>query len=509
MKKAVCRARAIKFSQTVAFGIMGVFLSVAGGPASGAAGSPGSGAEKSSCPALAAAEIYAKLKQETLSHNTYTAVYFHSTERGKNHEVWARGRLSGKYIQKPGKWCEKRLSTQSSFPEQAGPGSQECYTASDDLNRILMPGPYRALGIITMFPEDPKSSYLNGENMKTIAVWRWFAKWDQMLDGGKLAARCETRQGRPHWVLTLSRGRIPDLIYHHDEVRIWVDPRLWFPVRVETYVPKDPRPVVVFDFEEVKLDVPLSGKDVTFEGVAPGWSLVSVPGGPRLAGLAAEEPRLQEAPGLDPDRFLAGFDQALAKINDYITDLSLELRYHRLRQYREDRFCFITRGRAFSSLTIHLEANYIQLNSGEGFRTVYDPGRDKLLHVFPAGIYKALGEQTFPLDDPRLFSSLGDNLAGLHFFALRDEIRRRVNSAEKNRIAVAVYREGGGMWLETTSKNLGIPALPTVMRLLLDEKTRLPLRVEYRGYDDPQAFLAVKFSNTKANNGLTPARLWP
>ena len=81
---------------------------------------PGPGVGSDSCPAMTAEEVYARLKKETLSHNTYTAVFEHRTERGANHEVWARGRVSGRYIQGPGKWCETRLEFEASFPEQAG-----------------------------------------------------------------------------------------------------------------------------------------------------------------------------------------------------------------------------------------------------------------------------------------------------------------------------------------------------------------------------------------------------
>ncbi|HUT52219.1 MAG TPA: hypothetical protein VM658_02400 [bacterium] len=455
-----------------------------------------------SCPKLSPEEIYARLKQETRSHQTYTAVFYHSTERGPKHEMYVHGRLSGKYLQAPAMWCEKRLELEASFPEQAGPGHQECYTAKDDMNRLLMTGAYRILGVITMFPEDPKASYLNGENMKNTAVWTWFKKWDRMREGGQLTARCSEYKGKPTWVLTIVRGTNPDPLYHHDEVRIFVDPDLWFPVRVETYVPDDSKPVVIYEFEEVKLDVGLTEADMTFEGLAPGWNLVPVPGGPALERLVQEEPKLQETPGLEPGSFLALLDRGLAATNDYTTDLTLELRYLRLRQYRQDQFQCLKTNRAFSAVTTHLETNYMLINSGEGFRTVYDPARDKLIHVLPAGMYRVMGEQTFPLNDPRLFSALGDDITDLNFFAIRDELKRRLDEARATKIGSAAYGALKGPWLEVTGQDLGIPAQPTVMRLMVDEKTRLPLRLEYRGYDDPRGYLTIRFSNTKINTGL-------
>jgi hypothetical protein len=462
----------------------------------------------SGCPAMSAEEIYARLKKETFSHQSYTAVFFHSTERGKNHEMYVHGRLSGKYLQKPARWCEKRLELDASFPEQAGPGHQECYSGDDDMTRLLMTGAYRVLGVITMFPEDPKASYLNGENMKNGAVWTWFAKWDRMLEGGRITARCVDYKGKPTWVLDIVRGKNPDPLYHHDEAHIFVDPALWFPVRVETYVPNDPKPVVIYDFDEVKVDAGLTAADITFEGVAPGWNLVPVPGGPRLEGLAQQEPKLREMAGLSAEGFLALLDQGLAAVKDYTTELSLELRYRRLRQYREDKFMCLKSGRAFLAVTTRLETNYMLVNSGEGFRTIYDPARDKLIHVLPAGMYRVMGEQTFPTDDPRLFSALGDDITDLNFFAIRDELKRRLGEAKSTKVGAAADGALKGPWLEVIGPNLGIPAQPTVMRLMLDESTRLPLRLEYRGYDDPKAYLAIRFFNTVINAGLGSEDLW-
>ncbi len=464
--------------------------------------------DPNACGSMKPEEVYARLKKETFAHNGYSATYYHSTERGKKREIFARGELTGKYLQKPLRLCEKRLSSMTSFPEQAGVGEQECYNGQEDLNRILMPGAYRALGVVVMYPEDPKSSYLNGENMNNTAVWAWFKIWDRMLEGGQLSAQCATRNGKPAWVLTIVRGKNPDPLYNHNEMRIWIDPQVWFPIRLEKFVPNDPRPVVIYEFEKLDLTTPLSEKDIAFEGVAPKWSLVGPPGGSKLNSLAQQEPALKESPGLDPNSFVAMLDQALAGLKDYATELTLELRYHRLREYRRDEFMFIGPGKAWSALTIEIQANYMQINSGENFRTVYDPSKDNLLHVLPAGVYKFMGEQTFPLDDPRLFSALGDNITGLNFFAIRDELKNWLATADQKKVGLAVYEDLKGPLLEVTRKSQGIPAAPTVMRLMLNGETGLPERLEYRGYDDPKAFLSIRFSNTAINPGLKSESLW-
>ena len=43
------------------------------------------------CGSLTPGEVYSRLKQSTFSHNAYSAVYYHATERGARHEVFARG----------------------------------------------------------------------------------------------------------------------------------------------------------------------------------------------------------------------------------------------------------------------------------------------------------------------------------------------------------------------------------------------------------------------------------
>jgi hypothetical protein len=445
--------------------------------------------------------IYNTMKAETGSHQTYTATFSVISERGSRHQTYARYRVSGKYVREPARYCEKRLSMEASFPEQAGEGYQECYTEKDDMSRILMPGALRVLGVIPMYPEDPKADYINGENLKRAAVWEWFDGWDRMLEAGEIKAGCEDRGGKERLLITI-KGR-PDPVYGHDRVKIWIDRETWFPVRVETYARGDEKPALVFEFEEVKLSVPLTDDDMEFEGLAPGWNLssISIPEGPKLDGLETEEPKLSEA-DFNTQQFMGMLDKALSGVRDYETKMTVELRYCRLRQYREERFLFVRQGNAFSSLNTRLEANYILLNAGEGFRAVYDPGRDGLLHVLPSGVYRLMGEQTFPLDDPRIFTAIGDNVTELNFFAIRDRLKKTLENAVETKAATAAYKKARGPWIEFAQKKKGVPKVPTVTRLLLDDMTRLPRRLEYRGYDDPRAYLAVTFDNTRVNQGI-------
>jgi len=111
-----------------------------------------------------------------------------------------------------------------------------------------------------------------------------------------------------------------------------------------------------------------------------------------------------------------------------------------------------------------------------------------------------MGEQTFTRDDPRLFSSLGDNVQDLDFFTIRDRVRGKLADSE---VRTARSQEPAGILIELKTKILTGPREPKIMRLFLDPATSLPLRVEFRGYDDPQGFCQVDFSDLKTNTGLT------
>jgi hypothetical protein len=465
-------------------------------------------ADAQSCANADAKKVYDSMKAATLAHRTYTCTYSSVSERGVKHEVYARIRASGKYIQGPAKFWEQRLSVETSFPEQAGAGYQECYEGKDDMTRLLMPGALRALGVIPMYPEDPKSDYLNGENLKAAAVWTWFPLWENMMDGGKLELACAERKGKNYQVLTIHRGKNPDPLYQHDTVKLWIDPAANFPMIIETFAPNDSKPVKVYEFEEVKLDVPLSASDLDFQGLAPGWNLVSVPGGPNLGSIKKQEPKLAESPGLTSASFLDMLDQALSRVLDYRTTMTTTLRYFRLRLLKTDKFQFLRAGSAFAMVTDSLEANYMLINAGEGFRTVYDKSRDPNIHIIPAGIYKVTGAQSFPVDDPRIFTALGDNPFDLNFFALRDLLKKKLDAGAEAQTGIAAYGKLLGPYIEAREKGAVIPKRPSVMRLMLDNQTHLPVRLEYRGYDDGQAFLSVVFTDTATNQGIGAADLW-
>ena len=202
-------------------------------------------------------------------------------------------------------------------------------------------------------------------------------------------------------------------------------------------------------------------------------------------------------------------DKALAKVKDYQTQMIVKLRYRRLRQYREDSFRFVgVSSGAIAAETRELQANYLPVNSGKGTRTIFDPTRDRVTHIIPAGLYRAMGEHSYPPEDPRLSTAMGENLMELHFFALRDELKRRMEKAQSKKAGQAAYASRRGPWIEVKENDRRVPRRPITMRLLLDPNTHLPQLLEYTDFDDDKAFLVVEFNNTEINKGISAQDLW-
>ena len=448
--------------------------------------------------------LYERMRTELLKHRTYTAVYEDFSARGKNQEINAFRAVSVKCIQKPKWYCGTILEARFSFPDNMTPGYQECYTEQDDLSRLLLPGAFRMLGPVVLFPEDPKASYINGENLKQEGIWEFFAEWDRMLKGGAISAEQVQVEGKPFWLLTIRRGQIPDPDYHLDTCKIWVDPATWFPMRQEYFRPGEPKPGHVYQYRELKLDAPLKPDDMKFSGLSMSWNLAKPPGGKGLDQLQAPELKLAPEPAPALEELLQKMDQALAPIKDYTVVMNTRFRFHRLRLIKQDRYSYLPAERGFKVETVSLAANYILLGSSGGSRMFYAPSHDPLIHLFPGGIYKVMGEQTFTRDDPRLFSSLGDNVQDLDFFTLRDRIKAKLPNSEAH---TSRSLAPAGILLELKTKIPTGLREPKIMRLWLDPQTSLPLQVGFTSYDDPQAFCQVEFSDLKTNLGLTAADL--
>lgn len=454
-----------------------------------------------SCQGMDPRQAYEKLRRTVTSLDSYTSTYKYSSERGEDHKIFSRRGTEGRYIRKPAHYCEKRTWVEASFREQAGAGYQECYTGADDLSRLLMPGPLRLLGLVPLYPEDPKASYLNGENLKTSAVWTWFDKWDLMLDGGRLEGRCEREGDKTYQVLTITRGRAPDPVYKHDRAVIRIDTDTWFPSKVEYFVKGDPRPVLSYEFEEVTLDPGLGEADMTFEGLIPKWNLINFPKAPELDSLAPGRADFSGLERMSSENYLARLDQALASVAEYRTTLQIKLSYGRLRQSREETFNYVRSQDSFYSQTVKVSSNYILLNAGAGFKMAYNPSLDPSIYIIPAGPFGDLGRQSFPPDDPRLFSAMGDNMTQLNFFAIREELGRRLENATPKMASESRYEELSGPWIEVSEPDLGVPRRPTSMGLFLDGESGLPRVLLYRGYDLDGAFLEVKFVDTEVKAG--------
>jgi outer membrane lipoprotein-sorting protein len=445
---------------------------------------------------------YERMRTEINRVNTYTVTFEQFTCRGKNRELWSRRTARAKYIRKPRQYFEYTVKGESSFDAQEREGYQGCFNEKDDMIRLALPGAYRAVGIVPVFPEDPKAYYINGETLPQSAAWDLFAEWDRMLEGGSIQAE-EVGDGK-RLLITIRRGKIPDPDYHLDLVKILVDTATWFPARIEYYRPGDPQPTLYYDFHDLQLNAPLTADDVDFEGFTFGWNLARAPGGDNLDMLAA--PGYEKLPDPAPaaPEFLEKLDQALASVRDYSVTMTTSLRFFRLRLHKTEKFYYLKSEQGFKLETPSLSANYILLSGAAGSRMYYLPKRDPLIHIFPGGIYKIVGEQTFNVQDPRIFTSMGDNLLELNLFSLRDKVRAKI---KRSRVSTARIKDPSGIMIELKSTTPVGPREPGRMALLLDPQTYLPLRVDYRGYQDPDAFCLVEFSGLKTNVGLGAADL--
>ena len=448
--------------------------------------------------------LYERMRAELLKHPTYTGVYEDFSARGKNQEINAFRKVSVKCIQKPKWYCGTILEARFSFPDNMTPGYQECYTEKDDLSRLLLPGAFRMLGPVVLYPEDPKAYYINGENLKGEGIWEFFAEWDRMLKGGAISAEQVQLQDKPYWLLTIRRGQIPDPDYHLDLCKLWVDPNTWFPMRQEYFRPGEPKAAHVYQYRELNWDAPLKPEDMKFQGLSMSWNLAKPPGGKGLDQLQAPELKLAPEPAPKIEELLPRMDQALAPIKDYTLVMNTRFRFHRLRLIKQDRYSYLPAEHGFKVETLSLAANYILLGSTGGSRMFYVPSRDPLIHLLPGGVYKVMGEQTFTRDDPRLFSSLGDNVQDLDFFTIRDRLKAKLATSD---VTAAKSAAPAGILIELKTKVPTGLREPETMQVLLDPQTSLPLQVGFRNYDDPEAFCQVEFSQLKTNSGLTVENL--
>jgi len=447
-----------------------------------------------------AGAVYERMRAELNKVGAYTSTWEEYSSRGKKHEMFTRRIMRGRLMKSPKHYCRTITKAETSFDEQCKEGFQECYTASDNLSKMVLPGAYRVVGEIPIFPEDPKAYYINGENLATSGVWDFFDNWDRMLEGGRLEVEESKRGGKSCWLLTIYRGSLPDPDYNLDTAKIWVDKKTWFPKRIEYLRPGESKAAAFLDFREINLNPGLTAEDMGFEGLTLKWNLAKPPGGEGLDKLKLADYQTSGDASAGAGELLQKMDLALASIKDYAVTMTTSHRLYRVRLLKTERFNYI-KGAGFGLELYEVAANYILFLPAKGSRMYHVPRLSPLVHVVPSGVYRVVGEQTFSPTDPRLFTSMGDDVKDLNFFGIRDTINKRMKTSD---VEAARVKSPAGTMIRLESRVPVGPREPKVMIVVIDDNTSLPLRVDYRGYEDKDGFFQVDFAGLKTNLGLAP-----
>jgi hypothetical protein len=449
-----------------------------------------------------AAELFRRAVQTINRLSDCQVRYRDDNSFGPGQKLHAHFIYEGRYIRSPRFYYQRVLECEFNYPEQTTPGFQEIYREPEDLIFILPPA-YRALGVISMFPEDPKSYGPRGENTKSSAPWDFMNELAGLAQKGRVAVVDENYQGRDclRFSIVGESGvwNRPGM----ERACLWVDKKTLLPVRIEKYERDWPKPVVVTEYESFAADTGLKPEQVRFEGLKNPLSLIKTPKAEEIEPLLKRVPRRklpEPAPG--PEQILHGFYEAVAGIANYRADLTMSFRYGRLRLYRADRFAYSREPYWFTLFTTEQRANYLLLSHSAGSALWYSP-EDKNLHLRGGGLQRLTGEQTFSGDDYKFYDQVGDNPYQLNFPELQKLVSGDFANAQAR--AWSVEYQGGKMWeLELLRTSWTPPGRPGKLNLIIDPESHLPAALELSGYDDPKAFIACTFSNLKLNQDLRP-----
>ena len=368
----------------------------------------------------------------------------------------------------------------------------------------ILPPAYRALGMISLYPEDPKSFGPRGENTKSSGPWDFVNEVAAIAKNGKLSLENSKVEGKDCYCFEAVSSQ--GIFYRAgiNRAKLCVDQKTLLPVKIEKYQPDWPKPVVATTFEEFSPNTGLTAEQLKFEGLKNPFSMIKTPSGAEFEGRIKIAPRAKlKDPAPDPQAILQNFGAAADKINDYRADLTMGFRYHRLRLYREDRFAYHRSPYWFTLYTTVQDANYLLLSHSAGSALWYSPS-DKNLHLVGGGVQKIMGEQVFSGIDYKFYDNTGDNPFQLDFPALKKLIAESFSN-DKARAWMTEY-QGKKMWeLELYRTGQTPPLWFGKINLVIDPETALPAVLELSGYDDPKALVAMTFSSIKTNIGIVVA----
>jgi hypothetical protein len=421
---------------------------------------------------------------------------------GKDQAVHSLAFEEAEYLREPRLYYQRRTRVEANYKEQGGSGFQEIYRGSEDISELLMPGALRALGLIKLFPEDPKGFGMNGGNLKTMAPWDMVNGFERMARLGKVSVTSISREGKSLLVFDIVQN--PGTYYFSgvNRGRLFVDAKTLLPLRFEWWYPGQSEAECWLEYQEFAADTGLKPEDIAFEGFKSPFSLIKSPS------LQEIEPYLKPLkrtrvpdPAPDFQAVLERFRKAVDGLDSYRADLAMSFRYGRLRLYREDRFAYHKNPYWFTLVTTAQKADYLLLNHSAGAVLWLEPS-DRTFHIIGGGVQRLLGEQVFSESDYKFYSSLGDNPYELDFPRILAMLE---SSFTSDRGCWFVEYQGRKMIeLKAERHPPGLMRAPARLNLILDPESSLPAAVEFTGYDDPQAFMAMSIKNIQTPLTIKP-----
>ncbi len=428
------------------------------------------------------------------------------TSSGKNHEQHLFSAEEAKYLHHPLFYYQRRDQVESNYKEQGGVGFQEIYRSDTDLVELLLPGAFRALGLIRIFPEDPKGYGMNGGSLKSMAPWDAMEGFAEMAGIGKVEIKDGALNHKKCLLFEITQNQGTYYYSGINHAHLYLDPETLYLLRYEQYYPNTDRPMTWMEYDSFQPNTGLTRDQISFQGFKSPFSLITTPSAKEVDPLLQPilRTRLPD-PAPDPQTILAGLSQAVDAVNSYRADLTVRFRYLRLRLYRQDRFAYNRKPYWFTLATTAQKADYILLNHSAGAVLWIDP-KDNNIHIIGGGVQRILGEQVFSVDDYKFYSPLGDNPYQTDFAGIQNMIKTDFNNQKAE--GWTVDYQGKKMWELKLVRTGETPKRhPGKINLVIDPETNLPAVVELSGYDDPFGRMAMEINNLKINQGLKPGQI--
>jgi len=439
----------------------------------------------------------------------YQAEWSHYSATVGGHSIEGLRTSQGKFLREPARSWQKFVKMQDNFHDPTTPGTQLIYDPRTDEILALLPGIRRLLGVVHIFAEDVKCRWLNGEELKTEALWAWLERWQALKPFAQMSLRQDSWQNKPYSVLRLSypvesfAGR-PEI----NRLEIWVDPEDHLPRRYQGFVPGREEPVFDYQLTRLEPNVGLRQEDLEFEGLEL-WNFPArfVANAKGLESLRWQPPEPAADATAPPfSELMEKFSQALAQVRDYQAEMVFSEKYFRLKARGKIRVSVIRDPFFFAfELDPDFRINHLHLTSPGG--RICFHRREQEVAAEGGGAMRMVGVQTMNVSDPRTFFPFGERLDQLNLFALLDRIQWY---AEKGEVATEMVNYHGRVCPRLVLKRKGQPRPAEIqnMAVVLDPKSWLPLRVDYFGNLDPQGFAEVDYLKIETNVGLREADLY-